>query len=439
MDSSADVEGATAEEQAPQTTRTRSADVRLLFVTRVVRMFAYGALSLVLVLYLTEVGLSDPEVGLLLTMTLAGDTALSLWITTAADRVGRKRMLLAGAGLMVLGGAVFALTSRFVPLLLAATVGVISPSGNEVGPFLAIEQAALAQTVGHEQRTRLFAWYHVAGSLATAAGFLACGAFVQALEGHAFGPLPSYRAVLFGYAGAGLLLAALFLRLSPRAEAPKRVPGARVGGRITLGLHRSRGVVLKLSALFALDAFAGGFVLQSVMAYWFHIHFGADPAVLGRIFFAANLLAGFSALAAAPLARRFGLLNTMVFTHAPSNVLLAIVPLMPTLPWAVTVLLVRFAISQMDVPTRQSYTVAVVSPEERSAAAGVTSVARTTGAALAPVFTGWLLASPTLAGAPFLVAGALKLAYDGLLYRLFRSVKPPEEAALHAKQGGSPR
>jgi MFS family permease len=416
-----------------------SADVPLLFVTRAVRMVAYGAVSLILVLYLNEVGLSDPEVGLLLTMTLVGDTALSLWITTSADRVGRKRMLLAGAGLMVLGGAVFALTGHFMPLLLAATVGVISPSGNEVGPFLAIEQAALAQTVSHEQRTRLFAWYHLAGSLATATGFLACGAFVQALEGHALGPLPSYRAVLFGYAGAGVLLAALFLRLSPRAEAPKRVPGALGGGRSTLGLHRSRGVVLKLAALFALDAFAGGFVLQSVMAYWFHIHFGADPAMLGTIFFAANLLAGFSALAAAPLARRFGLLNTMVFTHAPSNVLLAIVPLMPTLPWAVAVLLVRFAISQMDVPTRQSYTVAVVSPEERSAAAGVTGVARTTGAALSPALTGLLLASPTLAGAPFLVAGALKLAYDGLLYRLFSRVKPPEEAALHAEQEGGPR
>jgi MFS family permease len=348
-------------------------------------------------------------------------------------------MLLAGAGLIVLGGTVFALTGRFVPLLLAATVGVISPSGNEVGPFLAIEQAALAQTVGHERRTQLFAWYHLAGSLATAAGFLVCGAFVQALEKYALDPLQSYRAVLFAYAGAGLLLVILFLRLTPNAEAPVQVPGVVPGRRIALGLHRSRGVVLKLSALFALDAFAGGFVLQSVMAYWFHVRFGADPATLGGIFFVANLLAAFSALAAAPLAQRFGLLNTMVFTHAPSNVLLALVPFMPTLPWAVAVLLVRFAISQMDVPTRQSYTVAVVNPEERSAAAGATGVARTAGAALAPALTGLLLATPVLAGSPFIVAGALKLVYDGLLYHLFRSIKPPEETAPHAEQRGRPR
>jgi sugar phosphate permease len=187
--------------------------------------------------------------------------------------------------------------------------------------------------------------------------------------------------------------------------------------------------VLKLSGLFALDAFAGGFVLQSLMAYWFHIRFQADPATLGGIFFGANLLAGVSALAAAWIARRVGLIHTMVLTHVPSNLLLILVPFMPTLPLAVAVLLMRFAISQMDVPARQSYTVAVVSPDERSAAAGITGVARTTGAALSPVLTGLLLGSPALAGAPFVVAGALKLVYDGLLYRLFRGVSPSDEGA----------
>jgi MFS family permease len=406
-------------------------DVRLLFATRVVRLFAYGSLSLILVLYLAEVGLSDWRIGLLLTLTLLGDTALSLWITTSADRVGRKRMLIAGAGLMVFGGAMFEGTSDFWLLLLAATVGVISPSGNEVGPFLAIEQAALAQVVPAERRTLTFAWYNLAGSLATAVGALLCGLLVQSLQAHQLGKLQSYRVVLLAYAGAGLLLAALFTRLSPAAEAPAPAAGDGLPRRF-LGLHRSRGVVVRLSLLFALDAFAGGFVLQSVMAFWFHVRFGADPAVLGGIFFGANLLAGVSALGAAAIARRVGLINTMVFTHVPSNVLLILVPFMPTLALAVAVLLLRFAISQMDVPARQTYTVAVVSPNERSAAAGVTGVARTTGAALSPALAGVLLGSPALAGAPFVVAGVLKLVYDGLLYRLFRDAVPHQEVATRA-------
>jgi MFS family permease len=406
-------------------------DVRLLFVTRVVRLFAYGSLSLVLVLYLAEVGLNDWRIGLLLTMTLLGDTAMSLWITTRADRIGRKRMLIAGAGLMVLGGAVFAATGDFWLLLLAATVGVISPSGNEVGPFLAIEQAALAQVVTAERRTLTFAWYSLAGSLATAAGSLLCGLLVLFLQADQLGKLESYRVVLLAYAGAGVLLAALFTRLSWAVEAPAPAPGEAPPARGLLGLHRSRGVVVRLALLFALDAFAGGFVLQSVMAFWFYVRFGTDEGVLGGIFFGANLLAGVSALAAAAIARRVGLVNTMVFTHVPSNVLLILVPFMPTLELAVAVLLLRFALSQMDVPARQSYTVAVVSPDERSAAAGVTGVARTTGAALAPAIAGVLLGSPALAGAPFVVAGVLKLIYDGLLYWRFRGAIPHEEAAMH--------
>jgi MFS family permease len=393
-------------------------DVRLLFTTRVVRLFAYGFVSLILVLYLAEAGLSDGRIGLLLTMTLLGDTVLSLWLTTRADRAGRKRMLIAGAGLMLLGGLAFAATDSFWLLLLAATVGVLSPSGNEVGPFLAIEQAALSQVVAAGSRTRSFAWYNLAGSLATAAGSLLCGLVVQFLQAREVEPRQSYRVVLWAYAGAGALLVALFTRLSPAAEPPTQPCAGTTLPRV-LGLHRSRGVVARLSMLFALDAFAGGFVLQSVMAFWFHVRFQADPAELGGIFFSANLLAGISALGAAAIARRVGLVNTMVFTHVPSNVLLILVPLMPTQPLAVTVLLLRFAISQMDVPARQSYTVAVVSPDERSAAAGVTGVARTTGAALSPALAGLLLGSPALAGAPFVIAGVLKLVYDGLLYRMF--------------------
>jgi len=403
-------------------------DVVLLFATRAARMFAYGALSPILGLYLLKVGLDEATIGLLLAMTLAGDTVISLWLTTRADRLGRKRMLIAGALLMVLGGGVFAVTGQFWPLLVAATVGVISPHGKEVGPFLPIEQAALSQAIPAEQRTRTFAWYHLAGSFAAALGALACGGLVGALQVRGIGEPPSYRAILFVYAGVGVLLAVLFSRLSLAAEAA-RLPGAAgapIPGRF--GLHRSRGIVLKLSGLFSLDALGGGFILDSMVALWFHERFGADAATLGAILSAANVLAGLSGPAAAVLARRFGLLNTMVFTHAPSNMLLLLVPVMPTLPLAVAVLLLRFAISQMDVPTRQSYTVAVVDPDERSAAAGVTGVARSTGAMLSPSLAGFLLANPVLSGGlPFVAGGALKLIYDGLLYLTFRKVQPPEE------------
>jgi predicted MFS family arabinose efflux permease len=229
--------------------------------------------------------------------------------------------------------------------------------------------------------------------------------------------------VFWAYAALGLAIGALALGLSPRVEAVGG--GARLGA--SLGLHRSRGVVLRLAALFSVDAFAGGFVVQSFVAWWFHERFGAGPALIGGIFFGANVLAGLSALSAAAIARRIGLVNTMVATHLPSNVLLALVPLMPTLPLAVGLLLLRFAISQMDVPTRQSYTVAVVDPDERSAAAGITGIARTVGAALAPIAAGPLYASAALASIPFVVSGGLKIAYDLALWRSFRNVRPPEE------------
>ena len=402
-------------------------DVRLLFVARTVRLFAYGLVSVVLVLHLSELGLSQAGIGLLLTLTLLGDTAISLLITTRADRAGRRRMLRLGAALMVLAGAVFALAGSFWLLLAAATVGVISPSGNEVGPFLAVEQAALAQQAEPERRTRLFAWYQLAGAAATALGALCGGALAEGLQRAGATPLQSYRAVVAAYALLGVALLGIFAGLGPASEAPaaESAPGSP---RPALGLSRSRRVVLRLSALFAVDAFAGGFVVQSLVAWWFHQRFGAGEALLGAIFFGANLVAAVSALSAAAIARRIGLVNTMVLTHLPSNVLLVLVPLMPTLPLAVAVLLARFAISQMDVPTRQSYTMAVVDPGERSAAAGVTGIARTVGASLAPLFAGPLYASAALSGAPFLIAGGLKILYDLALWRAFRGLRPPEES-----------
>jgi MFS family permease len=401
-----------------------TADARLLFATRIARMFGYGLLSVVLVLYLVALGVDGVMVGVILTLTLLGDAAISLWLTTHADRLGRRRILVIGAALMLLAGIVFAIARDPWILLLAATIGVISPSGNEVGPFLAVEQASLSQTLPDRERTRVFGWYNLVGSLATAAGALAAGFVAQGLQGSGASEVDSYRAIVLGYAIIGIALAALFSRLSPAVEVPAAVETS-VATR--LGLHRSRGIVLRLAALFSLDAFAGGFVMQSLIAYWFHQRFGADPAALGAIFFGANILAGFSALAAARLAARIGLINTMVFTHLPSNVLLILVPLMPTLPLAVAVLLARFAISQMDVPTRQSYTLAVVEPNERSAAAGVTGIARSLGAAVSPSLATPLLQSVPLAGLPFIIGGTLKIVYDLLVLRAFSAVRPPEE------------
>ncbi len=404
-------------------------DARLLFSTRILRMFAYGFLSVVLVLYLSEVGLSTKQIGALLTLTLLGDTAISLWMTTSADRTGRRKMLIAGAILMILAGVAFALTRNFALLLLAGIVGVISPSGNEVGPFLSIEQAALSQTVSDEKRTLVFAWYNLVGSFATALGALAGGGLAQWLPSFGFTSLTGYRAIVIAYGAMGLLLAILFLSLSPSVEVEAPVDPEKAVPKRLLGLHQSRSVIFKLSALFALDSFAGGFVMQSLLAYWFHVKFGVAPGLLGGIFFGANILAGISALSASNIASRIGLVNTMVFTHIPSNVLLILVPLMPNATLAIVVLLLRFAISQMDVPTRQSYTMAVVQPDERSAAAGVTGVARTIGAGLSPVLAGPLLASASLLSVPLFLAGALKIVYDLMLYRSFKAIRPPEESS----------
>ncbi|HWC72958.1 MAG TPA: MFS transporter [Gemmatimonadales bacterium] len=382
-------------------------DGRLLFLTRFTRLFAYGAVSVVLVLYLTSLGLDASQIGLLMTLTLVGDTVISLWLTTRADRLGRRRMLMIGAALMAIAGLAFAFTANFLFLLIAGTIGVISPSGNEVGPFLPIEQAALAHVVAPDYRTEIFGWYTLAGAIATALGSLFAGVISQSMP---------YRVVVLLYAVLGVVLAIWFGALSPSAEAapPQTSP--------FLGLGDSRTIVLRLAGLFALDSFAGGFVVQSFAAYWFYLRFGVNPATLGAIFFGANLLAGLSALLAVRLAARFGLVRTMVFTHLPSNVLLILVPLMPTLALATAVLFMRFSISQMDVPTRQSYLMAIVRPDERSAAGGVAGVARTIGAGIAPVFAGLLFARPALINIPFFIAGTLKIVYDLLLYRGFSSL-----------------
>ncbi len=395
---------------------TLTPDARLLFVTRGVRTFAYGMLAVILALFLAARGFTNTEIGLVFTATLVGDGALSLVVGTIADRFGRRRVLVASCLLVVLAGSVFALTESPVLLTLAAIVGTISPSGAEVGPFLAIEQAAITQEVSAAERTRVFGYYQLTGSLSSAVGALSAGWVVHFVARARHSELDGFRAVLFVYAALGIVLAALFFRLSASVEPERRA-------RTRVGLHRSRRAVTTLAALFAVDSFGSGLAVQTLVAFWLHRRFGADAALLGSIFFATNLVAAFSSLLVAPLAKRLGLVNTMVWTHIPGNLLLIAFPFMPTLELSVAALIGRFLVAQMDVPARTSYLMSIVDDDERSAANTIASQAKLIGNSLGPLAAGLM----GLSAAPFVVAGALKIGYDLGLYRLFRRVRPPEE------------
>jgi MFS family permease len=401
-----------------------------IFLSRIARLFAYGGLAVVLVMYLDSLGWTQEAIGILLTATLIGDTVLTLAITSVADRFGRRNMLLLGGLLMALAGAGFLFSRQPFYLFLFAVLGIISPSGGEAGPFLALEQSILAQTVEPGHRTRVFGWYSLAGFLAMALGSLCGGAGVQALLRHGLSERAGYQVVLGAYALLGLVLAGFAWKLPGSVEDTHRLsggnPGIRWRFRFGSGLDGSRKKVYQFSGLLALDAFGSGFIVQSLMAYWLHVRFGMDPAQLGLLFFAANLLSGISALLSHRVSRRIGLLNVMVFAHLPSNVLYLLIPLMPTRDLAIAVLLIRFAITQVDVPARQAYLMALVRPHERSAAAGLTAVARTLGLSLSPMIAGPMMAHPGRMAWPFFCAGGCKIVFDFLLLWIFRGV-PLEE------------
>lgn len=401
--------------------RWLSTDGKKLLVTRILRTFAYGYLSVVLAVYLGRLGYGPVEVGFVLTAAIAGSALMTVVWALAADRFGRRRTVVTMAALMVVGGLCFAAGSDLWLLIAGALTGTISATSSEVGAFLTVEQAILPRTAPPERRTWLFSVYATAASFAQAAGALFAGVVV-AFAALGLSGADAYRPLFLLYALIGLANLVLFLSLSDAVEL------AHVEGeRRFLGIHRSRGTVAKLSALFGLDAFAGGLVVHSVVAYWFDLRWGLSPTDLALLFFAVNLLSGLSLLAAGKLAARIGLINTMVFTHLPSNILLMLVPLMPTAALAVAVFLARMSISQMDVPTRQSYTMAVVDDDERTATAGITNVARSTASAVSPVLTGYAFSVAAL-GLPFILAGAIKVGYDLLVYAAFRDIHPPEEA-----------
>ena len=402
-----------------------SLDGRKLLIARVLRTFAYGYLSVILGVYLDRLGLDPTQIGIVLTAAIAGSAAMTIFWSVLADRFGRRRTVVTMAVLMVVGGAIFALADSFAVLLVAGLTGTISATNSEVGVFQTVDQAILPQTAPDDRRTWLFSLYNMLASFGGALGALSA-ASVGFFAGLGLAGADAYRPLFILYALVGVANLLLFLTLSDRVEV------ARVRGeRRFIGIHRSSGTVAKLSALFGLDAFAGALVVQSIVAYWFYLRWGLAPAQLAVIFFAVNVLSGLSLLVAGWLAARIGLLNTMVFTHLPSNVLLMLIPLAPTAPLAVAVFLLRMSISQMDVPTRQSYTMAVVDPDERTATAGITNVARSVSSAAAPLITGLALSAAAL-GLPFFLAGGLKIAYDGLIYAAFRNVHPPEEGELLA-------
>jgi MFS family permease len=366
----------------------------------------------VFALLLAKGGLAPGEIGGLLTLALVTGALFSA-ATPWLERVtGRRRTLVGASLVMAATGALLALDPRPVTFFIAAILGTVSPGGQEVGPFGALEQATIADLDAHGASVRPFARYNVVGSFAAALGALAAGIV----------PLAQ---VPWGYVVGGAVLAVLYLRYPEgRVHAEPRIEDCAAGPRF--------GPAERLAALFGVDALAGGLVLQSFIAYWLTLRFGVDAAALGWLFFGTNALAALSFLAAAPIAERIGLLETMVFTHLPSNVLLLVVPLMPTFPLAAAVLLARFALSQMDVPTRQAFTMSVVPPHERARAAGLTNAVRPAAAAAAPLLAG-LAVQGAAFGLPFYLAGGLKIGYDVAVFALFRGVRPARGAIRKGK------
>jgi len=411
--------------------RNLSKDAVILILSKAVRMFAFGFLAVVLVLYLLEMDLTSESVGLLFSLTLIGDVLISLVMTSHADRFGRKKTLLIGSVLTIVTSYIFATQANFWVLVVTATFGIITPSGNEIGPFQPVELSSLSE-VTPEPRTMLLAWYNMFGSFSSALGSLCCGFLIHFFQNYQHMTiLESYRGVMLIYAFVQTGLVLLFACLSDKIE----ISNAKVKNAnpvsLFLGLHKSKGIVLKLSALFIIDSFGGSFVLTSFMSGWFEMVYHTAPATLGGLIFVCNLVAGISALFAAQLANRIGLIMTMFVTHLPSNILLILVPLMPNQTLAIVMLCLRFSISQMDVPTRNAFVQTVVEPDERSGANGVANVVRSIGAAVGPYIAGILYARQNLQNTPWYISGGLKVLYDILLVLSFSTPKAPETAKLN--------
>ena len=411
-------------------------DGRLLLAAKMVRMFAYGFLSVILAIYLKLIGFDDFLIGLILTTTLLNSVIFTLVASFYADKLGRRKFLLLYAALMSVSGFIFTISENFFALIIAAFIGTINITGAESGAFLTIEQAILPQTLKNvRKRNTVFAIYNMAGTLAMAAGVLLSGlpsVLQQQLQYFdiVLNQIGSIKLLFTLYSMLGIVLLGIYLLLSQKIEIRNNLEKQKDESthltRMSSFTPKSRSIVMKLSCLFAVDSFAGGFMIQSIVSFWFFTRFGADLTTLSYIFSVSGVLTAFSFMAAAKIADRIGLINTMVFTHIPANILIIAVAFAPTLPIAVALYLLRMALSQMDVPTRQSYIVAVVREDERTISAGITNISRNVTQAISPSLIGVLINSLSLA-APFVIGGALKVVYDVALYLNFRNVKPPEE------------
>ena len=411
-------------------------DGRLLLAAKMVRTFAYGFLSVILAIYLKIIGFDEVLIGLILTTTLLNSVVFTLVASFYADKIGRRKFLLLYAALMSVSGFIFAVSENYIALIIAAFIGTINITGAETGAFLTIEQAILPQTLKKlRKRNTVFAIYNMAGTFAMAAGVLLSGlpaVLQQELQhfGIVLNQIGSIKLLFVLYGVLGIVLIGIYLLLSQKTEIQdnqeKQNDESPQLTKVSSLTPESRNIVMRLSGLFAVDSFAGGFVIQSIVSFWFFTRFGADLATLSYIFSISGVLTAFSFMAAAKIADKIGLIKTMVFTHIPANVLIIAVAFAPTLPIAIVLYLLRMALSQMDVPTRQSYIVAVVREDERTIAAGVTNISRNVTQAISPSLTGVLIQSISLS-APFVIGGALKVAYDVALFLNFRNVKPPEE------------
>ncbi len=396
-----------------------SPDIHRLLLVRGLRAFGDGYVSLLLPLYLITLGLTPFQVGVIATGTLLGSGVLTLLVGVHAYRFRYRTLLLMATALMTATGLGFAAFTEFWPLLMIAVVGTLNPSSGDVSVFLPLEQAVLTRMVTDRQRTALFARYSLVGALIGAVGALFAG-FPELLTGALNISAKSALQAMFALYGFLGLASGLIYRKLPAALAVET-------DNAPAPLRQSKRIVYMLATLFSLDAFGGGFIVQSMLALWLFEKFQLSMAVAGAIFFWTGVLSAFSYLVAVRIANRIGLVNTMVFTHLPANLLLLAVPFVPDLTWVIVILLARSALSQMDVPTRSSYVMAVVSPAERAAAASITSVPRSLASSVSPLIAGYLLGISSF-GWPLLIAGGLKIVYDLLLLATFRSVRPPEES-----------
>jgi len=400
-------------------------DGKLLLAARIMRTFGYGFLSIIIAIYLRLLGFDNIQIGLLLGSALVNSVIFTLFASFYADRIGRRRLLIIYASLMSVSGLIFTITDNYFLLILAAFIGTMNVTGSETGAFLTIEQATLPQTIRNKQMMNTaFALYNMVGTFSMSVGILLSG-LPSLLQEQFYGlsQIESIKGLFILYTLLGLFVIIIYIMLSRDIEVKQE---AKRTIKQTIS-PRSKQIVAKLSTLFAVDSFAGGFVIQSVISLWFFTRFGADLAALSYIFSAANVITALSYIAAAKIADRIGLVNTMVFTHLPSNILLILVAFAPSLQLAVILYLIRMTMSQMDVPTRQSYIVAIVSEDERTAASGLTNVSRNIAQTISPSLFGYIFQSSLSLAAPFVLGGVIKIIYDLALYLNFRNIKPNDE------------